>query len=81
MLKLVSACQEVAGHATRHGEACDAADADGNGFLSVEIISVFQNLQVPVTPAQISALVKLMDTTVTMPLITPSLLKCSHLRQ
>eukprot|EP00946_MAST-07B_sp_MAST-7B-sp1_P004019 g4019.t1 len=64
MLKLVSACQErLQAMQQDMVEACDAADADGNGFLSQpEIISVFQNLQVPVTPAQISALVKLMDT-------------------
>eukprot|EP00946_MAST-07B_sp_MAST-7B-sp1_P000712 g712.t1 len=64
MLKLVSACQErLQAMQQDMIEACDAADADGNGFLSQpEIISVFRNLQVPVTPAQISALVQLMDT-------------------
>ena len=62
-------------------EACDAANADGNGFLFNQKLSVSFNLQVPVTPAQISALVKLMDTDGDNAIDYASLLKCSHLRQ
>jgi hypothetical protein len=63
MLDLISACQAKLKTTQQDmTEACDAADADGNGFLSQsEIMSVFQGLGLPISPAQMLALMQLMD--------------------